>query len=887
MGSSNKNKTRGAVLIMTMMAICLTFMMIYTVVQTSGVGLSTSSSFYDREAALAAAQSGLDYAVTQMQLNRDWKGDSNRKYWHNSGDSYKDYSNEDFKVIESNGNVVGLLTSKGGYKTAFRIKFNYEFTTKEIEDGCLKDVPRNTFSETIGGSEPITSIPIDMPYVSINNFNNAKEALMYRANTDGKGINFETANLELTGKDDTTRLYANHVPPQRSCIIVEGLSGYGLRNCTTPEQILQNGKNEEYNPNRVVRRYVESYYTFNAPLLKGFAVYAKGELQATVPNNMLVKSVGYQSSEYKIPSPGSLCSGSKISIDGKLCTHNGTVYSPITPQFTTDDTTYKYARYSGKSFKQKFFKLFGKNIEDYKEVQFQRAPIEILSDADKEKVYELNESHLASASNSSGNQLRSGLYQWHLTKDSTDTDKSYELRYYPKFTIDDTTKQPIPNSDYEYKYEIIVASLSDDPTQNQVTIQDAAGKDVTIKKSLLIDNAPKGKISLGLGSDTDKITSPVLNLSGEVYCGGDLAIGADLSEIKNVCPTVNINTYIPPSSTPGQQNNKKTEGVLMAAGDMTLLSTIKGSGAIVAKDSSGPKDIKLIGESALSSNSTGIAVYGKDINLMSLDMATTANLADKGNGQGTSGTGSEGEYKPYTNDAVILNDYNELYTLYTNGSLNNDPQSCGFDLNTAKTALANYYAAKHATIEVESGHSTSNGFTFTIKFLKTTGGDADSTKLTITFDASSPDVQLQAKMYDGGTQYTYDYTGITEWTIPESSYIPYIPGTNNSPTTTPTINDDIEEDGTYVRSNDYSSKGVCYGDQVFNGVICATDNFKADLKGYKLIINGALRAEGTSGTQSGTITLDCDNVDLTYDEECVAKLLPRYCGLTCELWNCW
>ncbi|MDO5296355.1 MAG: hypothetical protein Q4F00_06965 [bacterium] len=77
---SVRKNNRAAVLIMTMMAICLAFMMIYALIQTSGIGLRDSSSIYDREAAFMAAQSGLDYAVGRLHENPDWRGDFNKVY---------------------------------------------------------------------------------------------------------------------------------------------------------------------------------------------------------------------------------------------------------------------------------------------------------------------------------------------------------------------------------------------------------------------------------------------------------------------------------------------------------------------------------------------------------------------------------------------------------------------------------------------------------------------------------------------------------------------------------------------------------------------------------------------------------------------------------------
>ncbi|MDO5296352.1 MAG: hypothetical protein Q4F00_06950 [bacterium] len=127
---------------------------------------------------------------------------------------------------------------------------------------------------------------------------------------------------------------------------------------------------------------------------------------------------------------------------------------------------------------------------------------------------------------------------------------------------------------------------------------------------------------------------------------------------------------------------------------------------------------------------------------------------------------------------------------------------------------------------------------------------------------------------------------INELIAPADSVIN--PDAEPCPTPTPDDDDDDDEEDSGVSKSedykDYAKKfdGLCYGDQVINGVIYAKQNFTADLDGkYKLIVKGAIRAE------NGTINLNCSAIDLTYDESCLAKLLPQHGSMSCIMWNCW
>lgn len=84
-----------------------------------------------------------------------------------------------------------MLKSRAGAISAFRIKFSYETT----DGDTLTKVPYARFAAK-AEKEPTTSLPITLPYVSLNNLNSASQALVYRAASNGQGLATLTDNLE-------------------------------------------------------------------------------------------------------------------------------------------------------------------------------------------------------------------------------------------------------------------------------------------------------------------------------------------------------------------------------------------------------------------------------------------------------------------------------------------------------------------------------------------------------------------------------------------------------------------------------------------------------------------------------------------------------------------
>lgn len=874
---SVRKNNRAAVLIMTMMAICLTFMMIYVLTHTSGIGLSSTSSFYDREMALQAAQSGVDYAVTQLQTNKAWRGDCNAKYWTGSGSNTaqhkQKYNDGDLYVIESYGNVIGLLTGKSGSKSAFRIKFNYEDTSDEVK----RNTPCSRFAD-VGAEEPQPSVAINMPYVSINNLNNMTEALAYRANSDGKGIAGKTYNLELFSADDVTRGYANHVPPQRMCLIVEGLAGKGLRDCIEPEDVnkaITAGKH-------VVRRYVETYYSFTPPVFKGYAASAKQNFKVTCSDGkMFVKSVGYQAEDYKIPASGSLRSDGGFAMKGAvLNTYGGKLYSPQAQRegvnYINDNDEYTFRRFSG--YKRLKRRRQYVEVYDYKTLRFQTA-----YEQSSGEIETVDENRVASASSSNG-ALQKGFYQWHVTDDTkTSAQKNYELRYYPNEdgTTRDEMNRPVPSSANKYDYKIVVSEVPAQEADKYVTVTHADGSTVKHEKVTMVDASHKDKIAF-CTDENGKITKPILYLRGKLYCDGNLTISTDVTEISNTCPVVNICQYTPSNSAGQPVSSQAEDGVLLANGDLTILSSVRGSGAVVAPN----HDVYMVGESVLDSASNGLAVYAKDVNFGSLDVTTTANLDNStvpasGGSSGESGSGEGGtEYLSLT--------YGELFQ-YINNAMQNNQLQLQMLKDSKETLFGDnnvevFDAGSHQNREAGGEGYIIDYYWFKFKFKNGSGNSSDTNEYTVKVKpfVLGQDCWIEAS---GGSFVSLDNLLIPQDARGSSSPSP-TPSATPDPSAEEVIDDNIEETGTYIpeTKDDYAKKfgSLAYGDQIFNGLIYATNNFNVKLDGkYKLIVKGAIRAE------NGSIDMDCSGIDLTYDESCLEKLLPQHGSMSCIMWNCW
>ncbi|MGM9992398.1 MAG: PilX N-terminal domain-containing pilus assembly protein [Candidatus Bruticola sp.] len=207
-----KNK-RGIVLITTMLTVVLVIMLLSSIVYSNIGSMRLASNFYGREQAIMAAQSGVQYAITKLQNNITWKG-------CDDSETISD-SSTGLSVIENNGNVVGMIDSKNGRRSFFRIKFNYE-------DG------ENGFD---GLNDSSDSAKIPSPYVSVNNLTSSISTKVYTASKDGT-LKLNTYKDEY-GKDrQEAENSSNFVLDKSSCyLVVEGFAGDGVRDMSLTDML--------------------------------------------------------------------------------------------------------------------------------------------------------------------------------------------------------------------------------------------------------------------------------------------------------------------------------------------------------------------------------------------------------------------------------------------------------------------------------------------------------------------------------------------------------------------------------------------------------------------------------------------------------------------------
>ena len=197
---------KGIVLVTTMLSVVLVIMLLSAVVYSNMGSLRLTSNFYDRETALMAADSGMQYAVTRLQKDITWRAID--KY------SLKPAQTKSIlNVEEENGNVVGTVTLANGRRAAFRIKFNYE-------DG---DAGLDTMKNS--------SKPLDMVNVSTNNLFSTASSEAVIADKNGKVAVKDGKPVKVEVKDSAGHTYTYPFPiPKQTCrLVVQGLAGTGVR----------------------------------------------------------------------------------------------------------------------------------------------------------------------------------------------------------------------------------------------------------------------------------------------------------------------------------------------------------------------------------------------------------------------------------------------------------------------------------------------------------------------------------------------------------------------------------------------------------------------------------------------------------------------------------
>ncbi|HXE71413.1 MAG TPA: hypothetical protein VNO81_02035 [Candidatus Nitrosotenuis sp.] len=258
---------RGIVLITTLLIMVLVVMMVTAVTVSGNNSLSLTSNFHAQEAALLAAESGVQYAQLMLQQDASWPGKDHQA-------DAPEMVPGCFYVTEDQGNVVGYLETPYGWRSQFRIRFNY-YDGSGGDGGLDLSDPQNYKFST--------------PYVSVNNLKGSAPRYVPRAKPEDGWV--------VT--DDSTGPY--QVPAHTACIIVEGRAGWGLRNAETEASSASN--------RTVATRVVEAYLKLDMGENMGAAMMAGGNIEAT-----LQSSLGLASADSST-SPGLRSKGNVIVLD--------------------------------------------------------------------------------------------------------------------------------------------------------------------------------------------------------------------------------------------------------------------------------------------------------------------------------------------------------------------------------------------------------------------------------------------------------------------------------------------------------------------------------------------------------------------------------------------
>jgi hypothetical protein len=241
MASSGARRRKGIVLITTMLIMLLVVMLVTAVTISSHNSLSLSGNFQANQAALLAAESGIQYAMLRLRQKPSWRG--------NDPDGVP--SGQGFYVQEDNGCVVGFLETPYGWLSQFRLRFNY-YDGDGGADGL---------------NDPGEFYLFKMPYVSVNNLGSSASRPVPR----GQGQNYAVT-------DDSDGLY--QVPGFTACIIAEGRGGPGMREADL------NNPEAGIDGRAVAVRVVEAYLKVDNSDSIDAAMMAAGDIEATVKGDL-------------------------------------------------------------------------------------------------------------------------------------------------------------------------------------------------------------------------------------------------------------------------------------------------------------------------------------------------------------------------------------------------------------------------------------------------------------------------------------------------------------------------------------------------------------------------------------------------------------------------
>lgn len=180
-------RQRGIILIIIIILAVVTVMFVGSAARLTYGNLYAGQSGTIHDDAERAAESGVQYALSQLRANPAWRGDL-KEVTVNAPDLF---------VVEDNGNVVGLVRTPDQRWSQFRLRFNYQ-DGGPAEDGL-----------------PDPAMTLDSLYVSVNNLEGGAAAAVPRA--DGAGWSVTPGS---------ERPFST--PAGTVCLAVEGRAGSGL-----------------------------------------------------------------------------------------------------------------------------------------------------------------------------------------------------------------------------------------------------------------------------------------------------------------------------------------------------------------------------------------------------------------------------------------------------------------------------------------------------------------------------------------------------------------------------------------------------------------------------------------------------------------------------------
>lgn len=239
-------KPRAMVLVITLLISAIIALFLVSTVKMLPVLGFSSVNLEDKELAMAAARSGIDYARARLQEDPAWRGDANELV----------VDTPEFKVVEDNGNVFGFITPANGPPSQFRFRFNYQ----------------NGGSTTPQDDLPDPTFPIDSPYVSYNNLKASYGRPQYRAV-------LSSGTWKVTSSSPT----AENLPKYTAALIVEGFAGPAMSDISTTSPLVSASKK------KYTTQVLEVYLTRPGFVSVDSAVMAATDLDAQLKDGQTMK----------------------------------------------------------------------------------------------------------------------------------------------------------------------------------------------------------------------------------------------------------------------------------------------------------------------------------------------------------------------------------------------------------------------------------------------------------------------------------------------------------------------------------------------------------------------------------------------------------------------